>query len=151
MDSIILTLLMEGIISWRAGVSAAGMFLCCKGFRVPAQSRETMKGPGGISECLPVQTQQTDLQPLVDSSYLVTVTLIMLHSCPPHAAPTLSKAPTLPPSPSSLLPSPLSTPRTVDTACFYSAPSVMVSLQHPSNTADFLISGPFDREAAGPL
>lgn len=95
---------MEGIISWWAGVSEAFVAEKHSCGRVPRSKSRNHERPVRISECLPVQTQQTDLQPLVDSSYLVTVTLITLHSCPLHAAPTLSKALTLPPSPSSLLP-----------------------------------------------
>lgn len=136
-------------------MSAAGMFLCRKGFRVSRSKSGNHERPGRISECLPVQTQQTDLQPLVDSSYLVTVTLITLHSCPLRAAPTLSKSLTLPPSPSSLFP--CRSARRVQWIQLVFIPllvdelSVMVSLQHPSNTAAFLISGPVDREAARPL
>lgn len=121
----------------------------------PCSKSRNHERPGGISKCLPVQTQQTDHQPLVDSCYLVTVTLITLHFCLLRAAPTLSKSLTLAPSPSSLLPRHSARRvlwiQLVFIPLLVDERFVMVSLQHPSNTADFLISGPFDREAARPL
>lgn len=97
---------MEGIISWWAGVSAAGMFPCCKGFRVPAQSRETMKGQAGYPSVYQYKPSR-----LIFNHWLTPLvwwpwpsSRIPAHSCPLRAAPTLSKALTLPPSSSSLLP-----------------------------------------------
>ena len=123
--------------------------------QTPCSKSEIMKGQAGYRsvEHLSVQNQQSDSQPLLDSSYLVTVTLVSLN---PNLAVHLPLSTFTHAYSSITFSHSFRILYTMDTASFFllllvDERSVRQRLQQPSNTADFLISGPFGRRSSEAL